>query len=181
MAENNRYFTQLAGEYLTAGELFRQGIFASVTFGMAKSFDIFARGHGERLAVIEVKASRNPYFTAQRKNAYPNDHRWQFNIDSLIRNLNDSKEASTNKFYVLVALSGGEPDCDKPDYYVFPAQVIYNVFREKLSEFYKNPKHEGKQPSGQWDLKLSDIQKVNKLRSTIQKDDWTCLKRYLGN
>lgn len=176
-----RYFTQLAGEYLAAGELFRQGFFASVTFGLAKSFDIFVSGQKGKLARIEVKASSDPYFTRKRPPVYPNDHKWHFNIQSIIKELDEyggvgSNHAPSDKFYVFVTLCG-----DKPDYYVFEAQMIYNALRNKINRFYHKPKYKGRKPSGRWDLKLSDIFNYKQQEKVyLQKDNWNALRRYLN-
>jgi len=160
--------------------LFRQGFFASVTFGLAKSFDIFVSGQGDKLAKIEVKASHDPYFTRKHPPVYPEDHKWHFNIQSIIKELNeyggvDSSNAPSDKFYVLVTLCG-----DKPDYYLLEAQMIYNALKNKIKKFHDNPKHKGREPSGRWDLKLSNIFSSKHQERLYLQDNWNVLRRYLN-
>lgn len=50
--------SHLAGEFLVAGELSRQGLSVSITFGNAKSVDIFAENH-RRVYKIDAKAIRS--------------------------------------------------------------------------------------------------------------------------
>ena len=114
--------------------MFRRGFFASVSFGYAKSFDIVVSGRKGKLARIEVKASSDPYFSRKHPPEYPNDHKWHFNMQAMMKELDqwegiDSDNSPSDKFYVLVALCG-----NKPDYYVFKAQRIYNALRKKIKD-----------------------------------------------
>jgi len=167
--QKKRYSTQLAGEYLTAGELFRQGFFANVSFGNAKSFDILVFSEDEtKFARIEVKSSNDPYFTRKKAPVYEDDHKFHFNIEALTKEIKEHL-TNSNKFYVFVALNG--KDEGKPDFFVFRAQQIYDVMKKKI-EVCKN---KGKKVSGRWDIKLSDIFGS---KDHEKKDNWDCLREY---
>ena len=59
----DKYHLNLAGEYRVAAELFKRGIFATITYGNQKGADIYAIGAETRkTAVIEVKASNSQRF-----------------------------------------------------------------------------------------------------------------------
>lgn len=52
----------LAGEYRVASELFKRGLFATITYGNMKGIDIFAIGANQKTTIIEVKASQTRRF-----------------------------------------------------------------------------------------------------------------------
>jgi len=175
-SERKQYFTQLAGEYLVAGELFRQQIFAYVTFGQAKSFDILAVGKNNKIAKVEVKTTRNNYSDFKQR-AYPDDNHWMFNIQSMNKDIEkngglNSSKSPDDKFYVFVALCG-----DKPDYYVFDSQMVFKAFRDKIKERQAN----GGPLRGMWDLKLSRVKIANNISERFRKDDWSILRNYLSS
>jgi hypothetical protein len=58
----DKYYLNLAGEYRVASELFKQGVFATITYGNRKGADIYAIGPNRKVAVIEVKASNSDRF-----------------------------------------------------------------------------------------------------------------------
>jgi hypothetical protein len=58
----DKYHLNLAGEYRTAAELLKRGIFATITYGNKKGADIYAIGPNRRTAVVEVKASNSQRF-----------------------------------------------------------------------------------------------------------------------
>lgn len=156
-----RYTTQMAGEFYAAGELFKRGFFANVSFGNAKSFDIVAFSSREdRFARIEVKSSRDPYFTRRHPPVYEADHKFHFNIEALNKEIKSLK-TNPNKFYVFVALGGGD---GKPDFFVFQANTIYKVMRKKINAVPTEKVH------GRWDLKLSDIFESKGDERTYQRE-----------
>lgn len=58
MAKDTKVFTNLAGEFLVAAELNRRHILCSVTYGAAKSADVFAFDENSgRVLRIEVKST----------------------------------------------------------------------------------------------------------------------------
>lgn len=159
------YNTQLAGEYFVAGELFRQGFFANVSFGYAKSFDILVFSEDKtKFARIEVKSSSDPYFTRKKSPIYEDDHKFHFNIEALYKEIKNGSD-TPNKFYVFVALN---KDRGKPDFFVSKAKQIHDIMKKKIDGY-------GKKPSGRWDIKLSDIF-IEK--NTEKKDNWDCLRGY---
>jgi len=58
----DKYHLNLAGEYRVASELFKRGLFATITYGNKKGADIYAIEPNRRSAVIEVKASNSGRF-----------------------------------------------------------------------------------------------------------------------
>jgi hypothetical protein len=58
----DKYYLNLAGEYRVASELFRRGLFATITYGNKKGADIYAIGPNRKTAVVEVKASNSSRF-----------------------------------------------------------------------------------------------------------------------
>jgi len=138
----------MAGEFYTSGELFKRGFFANLSFGNAKSFDIVVFSNREdRFARIEVKSSRDPYFTRRHPPVYEKDHKFHFNIEALHEEIKSAK-SSPNKLYVFVALDG---DNGKPDFFVFKSDTVYEVMRRKIRAVPIGKVH------GRWDIKLSDI------------------------
>jgi hypothetical protein len=53
----DKYYLNLAGEYRVASELFKRGLFATITYGNKKGADIYVIGANRKTAVVEVKAS----------------------------------------------------------------------------------------------------------------------------
>lgn len=168
-----RYATQMAGEFYTAGELFRRGFFANVSFGNAKSFDIVVFSNREdRFARIEVKSSSDPYFTRRHPPVYEKDHKFHFNIEALHEEIK-SVNKNLNKFYVFVALEG---DNGKPDFFVFKADTVYEVMQKKIKDVSIEKVH------GRWDIRLSDIFESKKAEQDYrQKQDfgWNLLRDFL--
>ena len=94
--------SHLSGEFLVAGELARRGLGVSITFGNAKSVDIFAQST-KTIYRIDAKAVR----------AKTN---WPLNRESVDKNI----------IYVFVYL-GTEKAIKKnepPEYYVVPGRVL---------------------------------------------------------
>lgn len=58
----DKYYLNLAGEYRVASELFKRGLFATITYGNKKGADIYAIGPNRQTAVVEVKASNSSRF-----------------------------------------------------------------------------------------------------------------------
>ncbi len=50
----DKYHVNLAGEYRVAAELFKRGLFATITYGNKKGADIYAIGPQRRTAIVEV-------------------------------------------------------------------------------------------------------------------------------
>lgn len=168
------YNTHLAGEYFVAGELFRQGFFAYVSFGNAKSFDILVLQNPEdksKFARIEVKSSSDPYFTRKKsliyKDDYKDDHKFHFNIKALYKEIKNGSDTS-NKFYVFVVLNGKD---NKPDFFIVKAKQVYSIMKKKIEAY----ESKDKKPSGRWDIKLSDIFTEKNIE---KKDNWDCLREY---
>ncbi len=168
-----RYATQMAGEFYAAGELFKRGFFANVSFGNAKSFDIIVFSNREdRFARIEVKSSSDPYFTRRHQPVYEADHKFHFNIEALHKEIKSVK-TNPNKFYIFVALDG---DIGKPDFFVVPADAIYKVMQRKITAVRAEKVH------GRWDMKLSDVfgSKEAELKYRQKQDTgWSVLRDYL--
>jgi hypothetical protein len=58
----DKYYLNLAGEYRVTSELFKRGLFATITYGNKKGADIYAIGPSRQTAVVEVKASNSSRF-----------------------------------------------------------------------------------------------------------------------
>ena len=61
----DKYYLNLAGEYRVASELFKRGLFATITYGNKKGADIYAIGPNRQTAVVEVKASNSSRFVTK--------------------------------------------------------------------------------------------------------------------
>lgn len=109
MSQEEKEFLNLAGEFHVAGELARNRIRASITYGNSKSADIFAYSElKNRFAKIEVKATeKNKVIVGDR---------------ALGKNARQK-----NEFWVLVAMGSGIPE-----YYVLSSREI---FLETKTEF----------------------------------------------
>ena len=173
-AIQQRYATQMAGEFYTAGELFKRGFFANVSFGNAKSFDIMVFSKREdRLARVEVKSSSDPYFTRRHPPVYEKDHKFHFNIEALYREIKSAR-SNPGKFYVFVALDG---DSGKPDFFVFKADTVHTVMNRKIKAVPAEKVH------GRWDVKLSEIFKSKGAEHDYQEkrdSGWSLLRDFLA-
>ena len=170
-----KYNIQMAGEFLTAGELFRKGFFASVSFGNAKSFDIVARSpiKTDKFAYIEVKSSDNGYFTRRSTPIYIDDHKFLINIITTKKEIDEAKP-NFSKFYVFVALNGKQ---DKADFYLFSADRIFQVVKKKMGAIPPE-----KKISGPWNINLSDIFETKEHEISYCKENdygWIELRDYL--
>jgi hypothetical protein len=89
----------MAGEFLTAGKLFKRGLQVAVTVGNAKAIDLFVNNpRTERTFEVQVK-------TVREKNCYP------------MRKEN----VKPDHIYVFVMLNGPQ---EAEDYFVVPGHVI---------------------------------------------------------
>jgi predicted AAA+ superfamily ATPase len=105
-----------AGEFLTAGKLFKRGYQVSVTYGNAKAIDLFVHNpHTGRTFQVQVKAQ-------QRKNCFP-----------LRREAIDR-----NAIFVFVRLNG--PD-DAEEFFVVPGDTILADIPGYFGSSYRDPKH----------------------------------------
>ncbi len=128
MAQEDKVFLNLAGEFAVASELNRRRVLASVTYGASKSADIFAMNRDmTKIVRIEVKA------TDKRK--------WPIGEKAT-----RVTRQSSDVFWVLVQLPAplGAPAQDEshpcahsPRYFVLSAQEIYKVWRKEADEYEK--------------------------------------------
>jgi hypothetical protein len=120
MAQEDKAFLNLAGEFAVASELNRRRVLSSVTYGAAKSADVFAMNSTmTRVVRIEVKTT--------------NKRQWPIGTRAT-----RVTPLSSQVFWVLVLLP---PPLDAataeealrgkhaPRYFVFSAQEIYDVWR----------------------------------------------------
>lgn len=111
----------IAGEYLVAAELTRQGYVASLTLRNTRGIDILASNSDATRSVgIQVKAS-------QSRNAA-----WLLNKKA-------ESDLADNLFYVFVCLPKGEV----PSYYVVPRRVVARYVRESHQAWLKKTARDG--------------------------------------
>jgi hypothetical protein len=128
MAQEDKVFLNLAGEFAVASELNRRRVLASVTYGASKSADVFAMNRDmTKIVRIEVKT------TDKRK--------WPIGGKAT-----RVTAQSSDVFWVLVQLPAplDAPAQDEshrgahsPRYFVLSAQEIYEVWRKEADEYGK--------------------------------------------
>ena len=113
MATNTKIFSNLAGEFLVAAELNRRHILCSVTYGAAKSADVFAFSEDSwRVVRIEVKSTDkmrggNAHWPIGKRGmeAGSTAHVWVFVLllEPLTKQTNDDCELGRHapRFFVL--------------------------------------------------------------------------------
>lgn len=135
---------------LVSEELGRQGFYTKLKLGtiIASSKD------SKNTARIRVRSS----FTAQ------DDYYFLQDITDLIKEMN---KENSDIFYIFVVIK------DKPIYFIFKAQEIYNVMEKRITACVNKKKT----VSGPWEMRLSDLVSSNNDR---KENDWSCLKEYLS-
>jgi len=141
MAQEDKAFLNLAGEFAVASELNRRHVLASVTYGASKSADIFAMNRDmTRLVRIEVKT------TDKRK--------WPIGEKAT-----RTTPKSANVFWILVqlpvSLDGAANDeahrgAHSPRFFVLSSQEVYDVWRKEADKYedgYRT-RHDGRKPEG---------------------------------
>ena len=89
MTRADSQLTAMAGEFLTAGKLFKRGYQVAVTMGNAKAIDMFVHNpKTDRTFTVQVKALRQKNCFPIRKEAIKPDHIYVF----IILNLNSPSE-----------------------------------------------------------------------------------------
>jgi len=90
-----KYHLAMAGEYFVAAQLQRLQVFASVTYGNAKSADVIAfTKDSDRVVVIEVKTTQNPKWVVGGRIPEKSNKPWVF------VSLNEDTEVSP-EFFIL--------------------------------------------------------------------------------
>jgi hypothetical protein len=113
----------VAGEYLVAGELSRNGLIAAVTLRNSRGIDILvSKPGGIKSATIQVKTSLNP--TAS----------WQLNKT-------DETPKGPNHYYIFVVLNGVS---GPPKYHVVRGDIVCRC-KEEHQEWLKGTKKDGNQ------------------------------------
>jgi hypothetical protein len=139
MAQEDKVFLNMAGEFAVASELNRRRVLASVTYGSSKSADIFAMNPDmTRLVRIEVKT------TDKRK--------WPLGE----RATRDTMESS-DVFWVLVQLPApleaprddSHRGAHSPRFFVLSSSEIYRTWRRGADDYGKRffERH-GRMPEG---------------------------------
>ena len=128
MAQQDKVFLNLAGEFAVASELNRRRVLASVTYGAAKSADVFAMNPDmTRIVRIEVKTTDKHKWPVGEKATQVTPH-------------------SSDVFWVLVQLPApldmpakGEAHrgTHSPCYFVLSALEIYEVWRKEADDYRK--------------------------------------------
>ncbi|MDD3878015.1 MAG: hypothetical protein PHT69_15450 [Bacteroidales bacterium] len=112
MKKTNAQLTGMAGEFLTAGKLFKRGYQASITFGNAKAIDILVYNPViDKSFVVQVKTLRS-------KNCF------------LIKKENINKE----HIYVFVVLYSDEK---QEEYFIVKGDEILSNINEFFGSSYK--------------------------------------------
>lgn len=112
--------TGLAGEFFVAAELLKRGLQTSVTFGNAKSVDLFAlNDKTDKSFSVQVKALRN-------RNYFP---------------INSSR-IKPSCVYVFVVLNKRDAP---PDYFIVPGSVLVDD-PERFGKWFQDPKFPGIHP-----------------------------------
>lgn len=77
--QSEKYHLAMAGEYFVAAQLQRLQVAASVTYGNAKSADVVAfTNNSDRVAVIEVKTTRQPQWVVGSRVPAQSQKPWVF-------------------------------------------------------------------------------------------------------
>lgn len=127
MAQEQKIFLNLAGEFAVASELNRRQCLASVTYGAAKSADVFALSQDfTRVVRIEVKA------TDKKK--------WPIGRRAI-----DPAAPRLGVFWVFVQFppplseavnSNEKRGVHAPRFFVLTAHELYQVWREEVAPYY---------------------------------------------
>ena len=149
---------------LTVEELLKQGFFVGVS---SPSHIAASLKNKTKFAQIRVKSSK----TSCSKNFFPiyeDDYVFIFDIPDLIKEMKKNEQTKNlNIFYIFVVLK------DRPDFFIFKAQQIYDAMKEKIKVC--NKKRNKK--TGPWDLKLSNLFSS---KDSEKKNNWNCLREYLN-
>lgn len=98
---SRKHSTGLAGEFLVAGELFRRGVMAAVTYGNAKKADVIAV-FGDKAISLEVKST--------------GEQKWV---------LGGSLPPDNNSIWILVYLP--ENKTESPQYFILTSTELRNL------------------------------------------------------
>ena len=104
-----KYYLNLAGEYRVASELFKRGVFATITYGNAKGADIYAIGPNRQTAVVEVKASNSDRFVTSFYQKYTDEAKGHPDFWVLYSLKKDGAE----EFFVLSHLEMAQAQADR--------------------------------------------------------------------
>ncbi len=109
----DKYYLNLAGEYRVASELFKRGVFATITYGNRKGADIYAIGRNRVTAVVEVKASNSGRFVTGFYQKYTDETKEHPDFWVLYWLKNDSDE----DFFILThrEMAQAQGDRNFPD------------------------------------------------------------------
>ena len=111
----------VAGEYLCAGELSRQGFVASITLRNSKGVDILVtKENASKKVAIQVKTN------------YGTSARWVLGQKA-------EDYYAKDLFYVFVNLNHGEA----PDYYIVPSKTVADTIKGYYKEWLKTPGRKG--------------------------------------
>jgi hypothetical protein len=116
------YLLSLAGEYRVCSELNKRGVFATITYGNRKSFDLYAiSGRHARALKIEVKTSQTPKFVT--------------GIGQKRKGLANSPDVPD--FWVLVQLRRGPDGCYTERFFVLTHREICKKQTARNREYEK--------------------------------------------
>ena len=114
MARPDSQLTSMAGEFLTAGKLFKRGYQASVTFGSAKGIDLLVHNpSADKSFNVQVK-------TLRYKNGFP------------LRKEN----IKPDHIYIFVFLHAFS---DPEEFFILPGNIILDNIDHFYGASYKNP------------------------------------------
>ncbi len=123
MAHKDRQMTGIAGEFLTAGKLFKQGYQVSVTYGNAKAVDLFV------LNPETGKQFRVQVKTQHRKNCFP------LKIESI----------QSDTIYVFVRLN--DPSRNDEEFFVLRGQTLLADIERFFGSSYRDSRKPSSMPA----------------------------------
>ena len=120
--KKDRQITGMAGEFLTAGKLFKREYQVSVTYGNAKAIDLFVFNPATgKTFNVQVKTQR-------RKNCFP------------------MKKENVNEDHVYIFVRLNDVH-EKEEFFIVPGKVILENSDRFFGSSYSNPKKPSSRPA----------------------------------
>jgi hypothetical protein len=123
VSENRNYYTSMTGEFYVLAQLFQREYMASLTYGNAKSVDIFVSTKSGSMFKIEVKTTGKGYLVGSDKSQFGKNYEWQ---------MSQGHEDKQHKdlYYCFVILTSEK---ELPKFFIVrSAEVAEYVKREHL-------------------------------------------------
>jgi len=134
IADNHNYYVQMAGEFYVLAQLFARGFMAALTYGNAKSLDIFVAAKSGRVFKLEVKTAGKDKTQGSDKSQFGENYEW--------KNMAKKHESKKDKdlYYCFVMLRKLE---ELPRFFIVKSETVAKYVRWE-HKYYLNIKRSNK-------------------------------------